>query len=68
MEDKKYKYGFKMVGDKKIPLTKSGLLNLVFLKKQTRVLVKDFAEKREGMKTEILNNEVIDILNSLNLK
>jgi hypothetical protein len=67
MEDKKYKYGFKMIGDKKIPLTKNGLPNQVYLKKATRVVVKNFDEKRKGKKTDILNNEVTDFLNSLDI-
>jgi hypothetical protein len=35
------------IGSKKVPLTKSGLPNRVYLSKETRVVVKDYAEKKK---------------------
>ncbi len=53
------------IGGKDVPLTKSGLPNRVYLSKEARAVVKDYAEKKKREKKEILVKELTDMLDKL---
>jgi hypothetical protein len=53
------------IGGKEVPLTKSGLPNRVYLSKEARAVVKEYAEKKQKEKKEILVKELTDMLNKL---
>ncbi len=53
------------IGGKDVPLTKSGLPNRVYLSKEAREVVKDYAEKKKKEKKAILVKELTDMLNKL---
>lgn len=53
------------IGGKEVPLTKNGLPNRVYLSKEARVVVKEYAEKKKKEKKEILVKELTDILNKI---
>lgn len=53
------------IGGKDVPLTKSGLPNRVYLSKEARAVVKEYAEKKKKEKTEVLVKELTDILNKI---
>jgi hypothetical protein len=53
------------IDGKDVPLTKSGLPNRVYLSKEARVVVKEYAEKKKKEKKEILLKEITDMLGKL---
>ncbi|MEY4834384.1 MAG: hypothetical protein RI980_499 [Bacteroidota bacterium] len=53
------------IGGKEVPLTKSGLPNRVYLSKEARAVVKEYAENKKKEKKEVLVKELTDILNKL---
>ena len=53
------------IGGKEVPLTKNGLPNRVYLSKEARAVVKEYAEKKKKEKKEVLVKELTDILNKL---
>ena len=53
------------IGGKKIPLTKNGLPNRVYLSKEARAVIKEYAEKKKLEKKEVLVKELTDLLNKL---
>jgi hypothetical protein len=53
------------IGGKEVPLTKSGLPNRVYLSKEARAVVKEYAEKKKKEKKEILIKDLTDILDKL---
>ena len=53
------------IGGKEVPLTKSWLPNTVYLSKEAREVVKDYAEQKQKEKKEILVKELTDMLNKL---
>lgn len=66
MEDKKkYQYGSVVILGKKIPLTKNGLPNRVYLSKEAREIVSKYADDKKKQKKEILTNEITEILKKL---
>jgi hypothetical protein len=53
------------IGGKEIPLTKNGLPNRVYLSKEARAVIKEYAEKKKLEKKEVLVKELTDLLNKL---
>jgi hypothetical protein len=53
------------IGGKEIPLTKNGLPNRVYLSKEMRTVVKEYADKKKAEKKEVLIKELTDMLNKL---
>lgn len=53
------------IGGKQVPLTQKNLPNLVFLSKEERKVVKDYAEKKKKEKKEVLVKELTDLLSKL---
>jgi hypothetical protein len=68
MEDKKkYPYGSVMLEGKKIPLTKNGLPNQVFLSKVAKIKVKQLNETLKETKKAATEKEINDLFKSLGL-
>ena len=53
------------IGGKQVPLTKKNLPNLVYLSKDERKVVKEYADKKKKEKKEVLVKELTDLLNKL---
>lgn len=53
------------IGGKNVPLTKKNLPSLVYLSKEERKVVKDYAEKKKKEKKEVLVKELSDLLSKL---
>lgn len=61
----KFKYGAFQYGDNKVPATKNGLPNCVYLSKAEREVVKAFAEQKEKGKADTTLKQLSDSLNNL---
>jgi hypothetical protein len=65
MEKKNSTTGTIKIDGKDIPVTKSGLPNLIYLGKSEREIVKKYKEDKKKKKQEIVIKELEDILKSL---
>jgi hypothetical protein len=65
MEKKNSTTGTIKIDGKDIPVTKSGLPNLIYLGKSEREIVKNYKEDKKKKKQEIVIKELEDILKSL---
>jgi hypothetical protein len=65
MEKKNSTTGTIRIDGKDIPVTKSGLPNLIYLGKSEREIVKKYKEDKKKKKQEIVIKELEDILKSL---
>jgi|688.fasta_scaffold2115493_1 hypothetical protein len=65
MENNNSEKGFVTIGGKKIPLTKTGLPNLIYLGKNERDVIKKYKNDKKKQNQEIVAKEITDLLSKL---
>lgn len=65
MEKNKLTKDFVTIGGKSIPVTKSGLPNLIYLGKMERGVIKEYKDEKKKKNQEIVVKEITDLLNKL---
>jgi hypothetical protein len=53
------------IGGKLIPVTKSGLPNLIYLGKTEREVIKKYKDDKKKKNQDIVSKEIMDLLNKL---
>jgi hypothetical protein len=65
MEKNNSKKGHVTIGGKLIPVTKSGLPNLIYLGKTEREVIKKYKDDKKKKNQDIVSKEIMDLLNKL---